>query len=84
MRVLHDLADLAQVAFRRVVVGVHVHLGRAEAVFRNLAEVQVEIVDVEFREFRFERGGGQSGVDRARRAACRRWPPRCSRYRRFS
>ena len=63
VRVFDDLTNVAEVAFRCVVMGVDVHLGGTEAVFGNLADVKVEIVDVQFGEFRLQCGGGQSGID---------------------
>ena len=59
----HDFPDLAQVALRGVIMGMHIHLGGAETVFGNLADVQVEIIKPEFGEFGLEAGGRQSGVD---------------------
>ena len=59
----HDRSDVTQVALGGVVMGVHVDLGGAEAVFGNLGNVQVEVGQVEFGQLRFKGGGRQAGVD---------------------
>jgi len=61
--VCDDLADVGEMAFGGVVVDVDIDLGGGEAILHDLADVEVEVLDVELGEFGFEGGGGEAGID---------------------